>query len=186
MKQKSECKACGRKGNWRGDKQCTMTKTANLAVKEEVAYRNSVQEQATSSFTGVAHTYMLFEDDEPVIPTAMLAYRTPTVPKPCKKETKRASFDTVDEEPQGPMEWELPERPEPEGSKEIFTEGRLRGMTYIEVTRNTPEHYLSLKKSKSSHCSIQELRYLGGPTLHHRRRQEVNAEDFVFIGRLAE
>ena len=70
----------GTKGHWRGDKQCTMTKTANLAVKDEVAYRNSVQEQATSSNAGVAHTYMLFEDDEPATPTAMLAYRTATVP----------------------------------------------------------------------------------------------------------
>ena len=25
LKQKSECKACGRKGHWRDDKQCTMT-----------------------------------------------------------------------------------------------------------------------------------------------------------------
>ena len=33
LKAKSECKACGRKGHWRGDKQCTMTKEVRLSIR---------------------------------------------------------------------------------------------------------------------------------------------------------
>ena len=102
-----------------------MTKTANLAVKDEVVYRDNVQEQASSSFTGVAHTYMLFESDEPAVPTALLALRTPTVPKPCKKDVKKTSFETIEEEP-APMEWDfLDKESDPPGSDEVFTQGRL-------------------------------------------------------------
>ena len=34
LKSKTECKDCGRRGHWRGDRECTMKKTAHLAVAQ--------------------------------------------------------------------------------------------------------------------------------------------------------
>ena len=78
----------------------------------------------------------------------MLALRTPTVPKPLKKVVKRTSFDTIEEEP-APMEWEFLKEEDPDGSDVVFTEGKLKNKTFLEVTMKTPEQYLACKKAKS-------------------------------------
>ena len=41
-KAKSECKVCGRKGHWKGDKQCTMTKTGMYAVTGVASVAQSI------------------------------------------------------------------------------------------------------------------------------------------------
>ena len=47
LKLKTECKACGRKGHWQGDKECTMSKL-----------------QKTAHLTTCSHDHFSLDDDE--------------------------------------------------------------------------------------------------------------------------
>ena len=48
------------------------------------------------------------------------------------------------------MEWDfLDKDPTPPGSDEVFTQGRLREKTYIDVTMKQPEQYLACKKARA-------------------------------------
>ena len=166
-KAKSECKACGLKGHWRGDRQCTMTKTAQLSVRDlssitgssqyavadcTVCFDDQDDGETLTAFVAICIDDGNDEDDDTeFIPTALVAIRTTSpLPKPVAKpkEKRHISF-VIDEEP-APMDWEFPEAvPEPPGSRDKFTAGKIAGSTFIDVTMKQPDHYIACKKAKT-------------------------------------
>ena len=55
LKSKTECKDCGKKGHWKGDKQCTMTKTAHIATNHINAASNA-SSSATAATTDLVRS----------------------------------------------------------------------------------------------------------------------------------
>ena len=64
LKEKSECRDCSKKGHWRGDKQCTVKKSAHLALKSSSSSYTGVT-NSSSSHTGVKLESIPEGKDEP-------------------------------------------------------------------------------------------------------------------------
>ena len=174
LKSKTECRDCGRRGHWSGDKQCTMKKTAHLSFAD-----------GPSSFTGVASSSSLagevsfpqipsfpllriskvFEfDDGPDSERVMLvathnansvqAFSSSSSGRTVVKTEPFARMREVkhdpDEEDDKPMDWTFPDGVmTPEGGDRRFRYGALKGISFIHVTMEHPEQFLT--SSKSSH-----------------------------------
>ena len=142
LKSKTECKDCGRRGHWKGDRECTMTKqkSAYFAVK---SHGHNVFDHSDS------------EGDEPGQASACMAVRTP---KPITPKLSKISEAVA-------MEWTFPDgQVPPEGCDRKFTTGSLKNKTYLDVTLEHPEHYFSHRKSKTLDgnylASIEAREYL--------------------------
>ena len=106
LKAKSECKACGRKGHWKGDKQCTMTKTGMFAVAS-VSQSIPIPNNRPSS-SGMR---MMIDIDEEGESVAYVAVQGGALPKPVAKAVQQAETRTASiafEEPTS-MDWGVPE-----------------------------------------------------------------------------
>ena len=81
--------------------------------------------------------------------------------KPLKKRTVDLGVD------HSAMEWEYvaDSMADPVGSEQVFTQGRLRGSTFIEVTRTYPEQASALAASKK--LTAENRSYLQWVKMHY-------------------
>jgi hypothetical protein len=147
LKSRTECKDCGRKGHWSGDKECTMSKqkTGMMAVKDRASqpgFDLDSDDENPTAFIACCGDSFHCEDEESddVVFTACMAVR---VPRPVT--VKKASVASS-----GSMEWQFEDGNEPpRGSDRKFTAGTLKNKTFINVTLEHPEQYFSTYKSKT-------------------------------------
>ena len=65
LKSKTECKDCGKKGHWKGDRQCTMTKTAHIATNH-INAASDASSSATAATTDLVRSSGKGEYRQPV------------------------------------------------------------------------------------------------------------------------
>jgi hypothetical protein len=130
LKARTECKDCGRKGHWKGDKECTMRKqpAMHLAIKDR---------EYDPSFN-------LADDGEGPSAAHMAVRVRPPQEKPIAKAKAKPIPVLTD------MQWTFPEdQIPPEGGDRKFTTGSLRGKTFLDLTLEHPEQYFTTRKSKT-------------------------------------
>ena len=126
LKSKTECKDCGRKGHWKGDRECTMnkTKTGFLAVQDDGG--------RPGFNTDDPHDWQDHVAD-------MAVRSTPARPIPVTKMVSKE-----------PMEWTFADGGgPPEGGNRKFETGVLKGRTFLDITLEHPEQYFSTRHSKT-------------------------------------
>ena len=162
LKAKTECKDCGKKGHWRGDRQCTLNnKTAHVAtlvppppqpIYPRVSTKKRTDSEETfvdtmSSHAGNAAS-MIDSDDEERDDDEHDCSMAVKLPKPVTPTKKREEHD-LNQSEERPMEWTFPEyQATPPGGDSVFTTGALRGQSFIDVTLKHPEQYIACRRSK--------------------------------------
>ena len=125
LKAKTECKDCGRRGHWKGDKECTMhrPRTGFLTIQSN-AVLPLVNDEDIDWHEHDAYMAVRFSPTTPVETFSMDTSRT--------------------------MDWVFPQgEGPPEGGDRKFEEGILRGTTFLDITLEHPEQYFSARCSKT-------------------------------------
>ena len=154
LKNRTECKECGRRGHWAGDAACTMTKAGqskqrigSIAVQDTVSSVPESQEKC-----------LCYESDKSASESeriTFMAYKQK--PVPITSTPKRRPLAPIGKAP--PPEWEeaswhmtdSDEVPVTTAGQEhaIFTIGTFKGCKWIDVLNQHPDQYLTARKSKT-------------------------------------
>ena len=162
LKSKTECKDCGRRGHWKGDKECTMNKhkTAHLTTTtpSPLGELFSLSQHSPDLPTSSAYNVDSASDEEPddrshagYMMTGGPVRYTLTRPTPVTAPAATNSSEwTVVDEAGLPLSV-------PEGGDRKFPLGLLRGRTFLDVTLKDKLQYFSIRGSK--HLNPEQREY---------------------------
>ena len=156
LKNRTECKECGRRGHWAGDAACTMTKAgqskqriASVACNDTVGSAPEPQEDAC---------VCCLSDASDTEKTTLMAYKqkpVPITPSNRLRFPKAVAYQPIGKAPppQWQDEWQMIDQDEVPVTTAgqdhvIFTIGTFKGCRFIDVLNQHPEQYLTARNSK--------------------------------------
>ena len=143
LKSKTESKDCGRRGHWKGDKECTITKkkTAHLSLKAP-SQTSPAREPPSRFFYDRPDGELVARKRTGYMMTkgkSSIGY-TPTQPQPVSETTSSSNsmeWISVDDQ-SGPL-------PNPAGSDRTFTSGTLKNRIFLALTVSHLDCYLAIR-----------------------------------------
>jgi len=156
LKNRTECKECGRRGHWAGDAACTMTKAGQskqrigaVACHETVGSAPEPQEDAC---------VCCLSDASDTEKTTLMAYKqkpVPITPSNRLRFPKAVAYQPIGKAPppQWQEEWHMTDYDEEPVTTEgqdhaIFTVGTFKGCRFVDVLNQHPQQYLTARNSK--------------------------------------
>ena len=155
LKAKTECRACGRKGHWANDRECTMSSTRSSSQNATRTARMTVRFKSKTC-------YIFFNDADD--PTAFMASKEVSLPALVRQThlTPRAAdipiTDLTMNDDDDPRSKEADHR---HCWSKQFTTGACRGMKWGVVLGDFPKHVFPLVKSKKVPEHLSEFFYWG-------------------------